>query len=69
MTEEAHVSAAAWQAAFDERYRKWIEEGLAFAGRRVGFPQGRRKGSWLPMQSQEHLEVAVTPRPTAGAST
>jgi len=57
MTEEGRASAAAWQAAFGERHKKWIEEALAFAGRGVGFPRGRRKGSWLPMQGQKHQEV------------
>jgi len=52
MMGEVQVSAAAWQAAFDKRYRKWIEEALAFAGRRLGFLRGGERVLGFPCRAK-----------------
>jgi DNA helicase-4 len=37
---EARANAALWQAAFDEEYKRWIEQALAFAGEERWIPKG-----------------------------
>lgn len=40
---EARANAALWQAAFDEKYKHWIEQALAFAGQGRWIPKGTAK--------------------------
>jgi len=40
---EARANAALWQAAFDEKYKHWIERALAFAGHGPWIPKGTAK--------------------------
>ncbi|EMR0512949.1 UvrD-helicase domain-containing protein [Stenotrophomonas maltophilia] len=40
---EARANAAAWQAAFDEKYKRWIEQALTFAGQKRWIPKGTAK--------------------------
>jgi DNA helicase-4 len=40
---EARANAALWQAAFDEKYKRWIEQALTFAGQGRWIPKGTAK--------------------------
>jgi len=40
---EALANAAAWQTAFDEKYKRWIEQALTFAGQKRWIPKGTAK--------------------------
>ena len=40
---EARANAALWQAAFDEKYKRWIEQALTFAGQERWIPKGTAK--------------------------
>lgn len=40
---EARANAALWQAAFDEEYKRWIEQALPFTGQGRWIPKGTAK--------------------------
>lgn len=40
---EARANAALWQAAFDEKYKRWIEQALAFTGQGRWISKGTAK--------------------------
>lgn len=58
IAEEARANAALWQAAFDEKYNKWIEEASAFAG----------QGRWIPSGTAKRF-LASHPAPKHQAKT
>ena len=58
MAEEARANAVLWQAAFDEKYKKWLEDALAFAG----------QGRWIPSGTATRF-LASNPAPRHQAKT